>query len=245
MPHTGTTTAIDQLVNGRRRGLWSILVLLIVIVLVFFTIRLVVDIPNLVDGTMPDANAFEHRYVLHPVAAYFHIVPGVVYLLGAPFQLSRRFRTRHLTWHRRMGRILLPTGFVAGVLSLVVGVWFPYGGSTEASAAVVFGLYFSTALVLAFRAIRGGDVTQHRRWMIRAFAVALGVGTIRIWVGLFQLVGLLAIQDNTGTAWFGVAFWLAFILHALAAEAYLVARPVASGKAPTDRTSSAAADDRP
>ena len=198
---------------------------LVVIVLAFFVIRLVVDVPHLVDGTVPGPDAFEHRYVLHPVVAYLHIVPGVVYLVLAPLQLWRRFRTRHLRLHRLIGRVILPAGVLSGVMAIVVGTAFPYGGPAEAAASVVFGVYFLVALALAYRAVRRRDIAVHRRWMIRAFAVALGVGTIRIWVGLFQLVGLLSLPDNTGTAWFGVAFWLAFLMHAAAAELYVRARP--------------------
>jgi hypothetical protein len=43
-------------------------------------------VPHLVDGAVPGPDAFEHRYVLHPVLAYLHIVPGVVYLVLAPLQ---------------------------------------------------------------------------------------------------------------------------------------------------------------
>lgn len=218
-------------VNGRRRALWSTLVLLTGVVLVFFVVRLVIDLPNIITGTLPGPDTFERRYAQHPIPAYAHIVPGIIYLIGAPFQLSRRFRRRHLILHRRLGRILLPAGLVAGALSIVIGVWFPDGGAIEATAAAVFGAYFTVALVVAFGAIRSRDITRHRRWMIRAFAVALGVGTIRIWAGLFQLVGLLTIQNNTGTQWLGVAFWLALLLHAAAAEAYLRQRPTASGRA--------------
>lgn len=235
---------IERVVSGRRRALWAVLVALVAVVLVFFVIRLVVDVPNLATGTVPGPAAFEHRYALHPIPAYVHIVPGVVYLLGAPFQLSRRFRRRHLVLHRRLGRILLPAGLTAGVGSVVIGTWFPYGGAIEGSAALVFGGYFVVALIVAFLAIRDREVARHRRWMIRAFAVALGVGTIRLWVGLFQLAGLISIPDNTGTEWFGVTFWLAFVLHAVAAEVYLKQRPSATERAArplmTDRV-----DERP
>ena len=56
----------------------------------------------------------------------------------------------------------------------------PFGGLLKVSATIVFGGYFVTALVSAFVAIKGGDVIQHRRWMIRAFAIGLALGTIRI-----------------------------------------------------------------
>lgn len=90
---------------------------------------------------------------------------------------------------------------------------------------MVFGAYLVTALAVAFLAVKGGNVTRHQRWMIRAFAVGIAIGTLRIWLGLFQFVGLLVIQDNAGTAWFGAAFWLSFPLHVLAAELYLSKRP--------------------
>ncbi|MDN5914349.1 MAG: DUF2306 domain-containing protein [Pseudonocardia sp.] len=230
-PRGARTTRLIGAVLGARRGLRSsILALLIAVVLVSFSIRLAVDVPNVVAGTVPQPDAFEQRYALHPVAAYVHIVPGVVYLLGAPLQLSRRFRSRHLGVHRRLGRVVLAAGLVTGVAAIVVGVWFPYGGTLEASAAVVFGAWFLAALVLAYRAVRRRDVARHRRFMIRAFAMGLAVGTARVWMGLFQAVGLLAIQDNAGTQWFGVAFWLALVMHAVVAEAYLAARPTVTGR---------------
>ena len=60
--------------------------------------------------------------------------------------------------------------------------------------------------------------------MIRAFAVGLAVGTIRIWIGLFEAFGVLETQDA-----FGVAFWISFLLHAAVAELWLFWRPGQTG----------------
>ena len=55
--------------------------------------------------------------------------------------------------------------------------------------------------------------------MIRAFAIGIGIGTVRIWLALFQIAGL-------DFAWsFGPAFWISFSLHVLAAELWLRAFP--------------------
>jgi hypothetical protein len=89
------------------------------------------------------------------------------------------------------------------------------------SATVLFGVWFFVCLVLAFRGIRADDIVRHRRWMIRAFAIGVGVGTIRIWIALFVITGLLDVP-----AAFGPAFWISFIMHALAAELWLRARPL-------------------
>jgi len=85
---------------------------------------------------------------------------------------------------------------------------------------VVFGAWFLACLVAAFRAIRRGDVARHRRWMIRAFVIALGVGTIRIWIVVLYGLGIMELQAS-----FPVAFWVSFVLHAAAAEWWIRTSP--------------------
>lgn len=206
----------------RTRAVWTALVFLAMIVLVSAGMRVAVDWPNVAAGTVPPEDSPDHSYALHPILAYAHILPGVVYLVGAPFQLSRSFRERHFAVHRRMGRVVLPSGTAAGIFAIIFGAIFPFGGLLEASATVVFGSYFVAALITAFLAIKRGDVTRHRRWMIRAFAIGLAVGTIRVWIGVFQAFGLMSLQAS-----FGVTFWLSFLLHAVAAEIYLAKHPSA------------------
>jgi len=199
---------------------WVAVVFLITVVMVFAAIRVTIDSSNISSGVVPPDGEFDRRYALQPILAYAHIVPGVVYLLVAPFQISRGFRNRNLDLHRRVGRVLVPIGVLTGVFAMVFGFFFSFGGLAEASATVVFGVYFVAALIVAFMAIRAGDQIRHRKWMIRAFAIGLGVGTIRLWVGLFQATGLLGFEDA-----FGVAFWIAFVMHAVAAEIWLRLRP--------------------
>ena len=205
----------------RRRTPWLAGIAILILIVLGSTVRrLSTDVPNLVAGTMPD-EAYAARFVQHPWLTYVHILPGVLYLVGATIQLAYWFRSRHYTVHRRMGRILLGAGVVTGVTAVAIGLLFPFGGPAQASATVVFGIWFLVCLTFAFRAIRADDMVRHRRWMIRAFAIGVGVGTIRIWLGLFQATGLLDFSDS-----FGPAFWISFTLHALAAELWLRARPL-------------------
>jgi len=210
--------------------MWVALVGLLSIVMVFFAIRLVVDVPNVLSGTIPDASAFEHRYARYPWLAYAHILPGILYLLIAPFQLWRSFRNRNLGRHRRLGRVALTAGVLSGAFAIVFGFFQSFGGLLQASAAVAFGVWFLLAFATAYRAIRSGDVATHRRWMIRAFAIGLAVGTIRLWIGVFESFGLLSFRDA-----FGVAFWISFLMHAAAAELYVRWRPTASGTPRAER----------
>lgn len=230
-PEIGDTGLVRR-VQSSQQTRWAgvaaltvVIAVLLTIIVAFAVVRVITDWPSILDGTVPDDD-FAQRYAAHPWLAYLHIGPGLVYLLGAPLQLSRRFRTRHYTAHRRMGRVLVACALLAGVLALVFGLLYPWGGALEASASTIFGLWFVICLVLGFRAIRRREVPRHRRWMIRAFAVGVGVGTIRIWVGLFTAVTIgrsggpdeLTLPEQTT---FGLAFWLALSMHVAIGEWWL------------------------
>lgn len=206
------------------RAFWVAIGLLLVIMAVFVGLRLVTDVPNVLSGSLPDESEFQFRYAAYPWLAYAHIVPGVVYLSLAPFQLWRGFRNSNLKRHRRIGRVALAAGLTSGVFAILFGFFQSFGGTLQASASVVFGTWFLTSLLIAYRAVRRRDITTHRRWMIRAFAVGLAVGTIRIWIGLFEGFGVFETRDA-----FGIAFWVSFLLHAAVAELWLYWRPGQTG----------------
>ena len=66
---------------------------------------------------------------------------------------------------------------------------------------------------------------MHRRWMIRAFAVGLGVGSIRVWIGLLSGTGVLPFEQS-----FAPAFWLGLSMHVVAGELWLWWRPNEEGR---------------
>lgn len=195
--------------------------------IVFFTLTtLVLDaVPHLRDGTLPDA-PYVRNYVLHPTPAVLHVAPGLVFVLGAMLQVSARFRRRHLTLHRRLGRVLVVAGSTSALFAIYIGVDHPFNGLAEGSATVLFGSWLLWCLGAGFAAIRRRDVAQHRRWMIRAFVIALGIASIRLWTGVF--ITIAAIQaggppedTHPQQATFGLCFWLGLSTHAAIAEWWL------------------------
>jgi uncharacterized membrane protein len=209
---------------GNRRPVLIFVGVLITIVLTSYGIRIATDAPFLISGAEPEPEDFESRYVAHPWLAYLHMTPGVLYLLGAPLQLSQRIRTKHYTLHRRLGRVLVTAALLSVIFGLLFGLRYPWGGLGEAMATAVFSCWFVACLALAVNAIRRGDAINHRRWMIRAFATGVAVGTVRIWLGLLFGSGLLDAHDS-----FDAAFWIAFSLHVIAGEWWIRTTPAKSG----------------
>ena len=163
-----------------------------------------------------ELDQFDRRYAAHPVLTVLHVVPGGVFLALATLQFSSRLRTRHIQVHRWSGRLLVLVAFVTTLPALYFGLLMPYGGPGEAVAIGLFGGLFLLAITTAFMAIRSGHVERHREWMIRAFALALGISTVR-------LVGV--VVDLTLTpagvrqpALFVLSIWTGFAITLAAAE---------------------------
>ena len=127
-----------------------------------------------------EVRQFDSRFATHPRMTLWHILPGGIFLLLAPFQFSRRIRTRHIQVHRWSGRILMLLAVVAALTGLYYGVLIPYAGIGEASAVALFGVLLLVSVGRAYVAIRRGDVGRHREWVIRAFAIMISISTVRV-----------------------------------------------------------------
>ena len=125
----------------------------------------------------------DRRFAAHPWMTRLHVVPGGLFLLFAPLQFSSWIRTRHRSVHRWSGRLLVALVLASTVPGFFFGLLMPYAGASEATIVGLAGGFLVVALGRAVAAIRRGDVARHREWMIRAYAVAIGIATIRV-VGL-------------------------------------------------------------
>jgi uncharacterized membrane protein len=172
--------------------------------------------------------ALDGSFARYPILTLVHIVPGLFFMVLGPLQFSATIRARYLRWHRFSGRLFVVCGLVIGVSALVMSLGMPaIGGVNQAAATILFATFFLFALCKAFWHIRRREIGAHREWMIRAFAVGLAVATIRPIIGVFfathRLSGL------TPHEFFGIAFWIGFVLHLIAAEAWIHATPSPSG----------------
>jgi uncharacterized membrane protein len=219
---------------GRERALWSAVTFLAFIGVAVAVRRMVHLVPIVLHSYHPPAvnsnprlaqfAALDDLFAHYPFLTLVHIVPGLLFMILGPLQFSRMIRARHLRWHRLSGRVFVISGMVIGISALVMSFGMPaIGGVNQAAATALFGMFFLFSLCKAFWHIRQHEVALHREWMIRAFAVGLAVATIRPIIGLFfatsPLTGL------TPREFFGIAFWIGFVLHLIAAEAWIQTTP--------------------
>jgi uncharacterized membrane protein len=151
-----------------------------------------------------------------PAPLVMHVLGAVLYALLGAFQFSAQLRRRHLSWHRRSGRILVGAGLaVAGS-----GLWMTLfwsaapGGGLLWAIRLLLGSAMAAAIVLGFTAIRRRDIAAHRAWMMRAYALGLGAGTQAFTEGIGEALfgtGDLSKAISMGSAWVinaAVAEWV-------------------------------------
>jgi uncharacterized membrane protein len=162
---------------------------------------------------------FDRNFAGHPGVARGHVLPGALFLALAPLQFWGRLRTRHPRVHRWTGRVLLLAALVSTGSALFFGLRTPFGGVAETIPISLAAVLFLFALARATVAIRARDVARHREWMIRAFALAVGIATVRV-VGLVLDLTLtpLGVPLMTG---FVMALWVGWVVSVATAEAWI------------------------
>jgi uncharacterized membrane protein len=128
-------------------------------------------------GEITPANA---RFFASPLPVALHIVSAAVYAILGAFQFSTGFRRRRPGWHRAAGRLLVGCGLLVGLSGLWMTLFYPWpegDGELLYGLRLVFGSAMVVCIVLGFATIRRGEVSQHRAWMTRAYAIGLGAGT--------------------------------------------------------------------
>ena len=126
----------------------------------------------------PVVTADNVRFVVFPAPVVVHIVGATVFALLGALQFAPSLR-RH-RWHRISGRIAAP----AGLLAALSGLWLTVFSDLPASDGqallvirLVFGTAMAASIVVAFAAVRRGDIRRHSAWMTRGYAIGLAAGT--------------------------------------------------------------------
>src|ERR1700730_17636231 len=213
-----------------RRVLWSAVLFLALIGFSVAARRIVRLVPVVVGGyhsptvtPNPAAAQFaalDDLFAHYPILTLVHIVPGLLFMVLGPLQFSSTIRVRHLRWHRWSGRIFVICGVVIGISALVMSFGMPaIGGINQAAATTLFAAFFLFALCKAFWHIRRREIALHREWIMCAFSVGLAVASIRPIIGIFFATS--RFSGLTPHEFFGIAFWIGFVLHLMAAEAWI------------------------
>jgi uncharacterized membrane protein len=150
----------------------------------------------------------------HPLGIYLHIFPAIVALSLGPFQLSSKLRDKRPRLHRWTGRIYLGVGVLIGGTAGLYMARFAFGGTIAQIGFALLAVAWLYTGLRAYLFIRKGNIDNHRKWMIRNYALTFAAVTLRLYIPLSFLM-----EIEFETAYQAVA-WLCWIPNLIFAEWY-------------------------
>ncbi|WIV62066.1 DUF2306 domain-containing protein [Amycolatopsis nalaikhensis] len=102
-----------------------------------------------------------------------HITFGTIAIVGVILQIWPWLRRTHPVVHRRVGRVYVFAGALpSAVMAGIIGAVSPFGPVVGALDVVAALLWLGFTLA-GWRAIRQRRYADHRKWMVRSFAMTM------------------------------------------------------------------------
>lgn len=171
---------------------------------------------------------YSARYLLHPPRTpaqalhnplgvpwlFIHVAGAVTALALGSLQFIPALRRGSGPPHRWVGRVYAVGCLVGGAAGLILAP----GSSAGPIASVGFGglaLVWIVVNLLGWRAAVRGRFAEHRRWMIRSWALTLAAVTLRLYLPLVMAL------DLPFLPWYRAISFLAWVPNLVAAEFWL------------------------
>lgn len=117
---------------------------------------------------------------------YGHISFGGLALLVGWIQFSRRFRNANLKRHRLIGKIYVVAVAISGLCGIFIA-FYATGGLMAQIGFLCLGVVWLYFTLMAYSAIKKGDIDKHQAYMIYSYAACFAAVTLRIWLPLLTI----------------------------------------------------------
>jgi uncharacterized membrane protein len=135
----------------------------------------------------PDMQA---SFLVHSTGIYTHAFASIVALVLGPVQFSSRLRQTRPRVHRWCGRVYLAVGVLVGGLSGLYMAQFAFGGPVARLGFAMLAVFWLYTGLRAWLAIRRRAIDEHRRWMVRNFALTFAAVTLRFYLPASMVAGI-------------------------------------------------------
>lgn len=227
-------TATDGLVDdtsGSRpdtRGWWRSWAIPLSAVVIAFLIYYIW--PHYISFDPADAQiALRDGFAPHYSILVLHIVSGTVAIATLCLQMWPWLRKRYPAVHRVSGRLYVFAGVIPTTLLIFALLGLASARNASTLGAVLLSTLWLTTTVLGYHTGRQRRYVEHRRWMVRSFALGIAILWTRPAFDVAFTVPALAKElDLVQT----VVGWAPWLLNLAIAELWLywtARKPVAAG----------------
>lgn len=147
------------------------------------------------------------------IAFFIHVFTSMFALAAGFTQFSRRFRSGNAVIHRNIGKLYFyVVVFLSGPTGLIMA-YHANGGLYSQIGFSLLAILWITTTAIAVYYISKGNVVEHRRWMIRSYALTLSAITLRLWKW-----GIVLAFEPKPMDVYRIVAWLGWVLNVLVAE---------------------------
>lgn len=172
--------------------------------------------------------AYSARYLLHPPQTsaealgnpvgvpwlFVHVAGAVTALVLGSFQFLPALRRGAGPPHRWVGRVYVAGCLVGGAAGLILAPGSHAGPIASAGFGSLGAIWIGVTL-MGWRAAMQGRFAEHRRWMIRSWALTLAAVTLRIYLPMVMIL------DLPFLPWYRAISFLAWVPNLVVAEFWL------------------------
>ncbi len=129
-----------------------------------------------------------------------HISSSPIALLIGVWQLSAKRRANNIVLHQWLGRIYGLSILVGGISGLILAV-NALGGPIAGWGFGLLAVIWMGVTINAIRLAIVGNYAEHRKWMIRSFALTFAAVTLRLYLVGFMIAGFEYAAASVYIAW--------------------------------------------
>ncbi len=148
--------------------------------------------------------------VIWKIAFIIHIVFGGISLFIGWRQFGIKFRIKHISLHRNIGKLYVGSVVLSSISGIYIG-FYANGGFIAASGFISLGIIWLLTTCFALSYIRKGNIDKHQQLMIYSYACTFAAVTLRLW-----LPSLTAITADPENSYLAVA-WLCWVPNVIVA----------------------------
>ena len=200
-------------VNGRALPTFFFLVCILPTIFGLYRIFLILTEGPILPSHLPDQ--------VDNLPLLLHSIGGIGFLVLGALQILPGFRTSNLARHRSLGRITASLGILAGVSGVWMTLLHPgISGPILMNGRLAAGTAWVFFILISIRFVVQRNISRHKNWMLRAYAIALPAGTLA-----FIMLPIVIIFGEEGNEiFFEVVQVAAWPLHLLVAE-WIIRKP--------------------
>ncbi len=136
----------------------------------------------------------------HLTAFTLHVTAAPLALVLGTLQFFPKLRARRPSLHRWTGRLYGVAILTAGLSGIVIAL-NAKGGAIASTGFTLLSILWITFTANAIRLAMAGRITEHRRWMLRSFALTFAAVTLRLYIPMFMVGGLDYTAASIYLAW--------------------------------------------